>query len=152
MTYTSRTQSSAFGHTIQDRYGLRIAARLQAGTEDLPHDISERLRAAREQALAKRKMPLRATQAARAGAALATGGGTLSMGGGDNLGFWGRMAAGTALVLLVVGMVTIDVVKDDERVDEIAAVDAALLSDDVPPSAHADPGFVQFLKYGLPDR
>ena len=40
---------------LQDRYGLKIAARLSAGAAELPHDISERLRVARVQALGKRK-------------------------------------------------------------------------------------------------
>jgi hypothetical protein len=36
----------------------------------------------------------------------------------------------------------------DRRASELAEVDAALLTDDLPPSAYADPGFVQFLKSG----
>ena len=31
----------------QNRFGLRVAARLSAGAEDMPHDIRERLRVAR---------------------------------------------------------------------------------------------------------
>ena len=34
----------------------------------------------------------------------------------------------------------------DERLNEVAEVDAALLTDDLPPEAYADPGFMQFLK------
>ena len=43
--------------TLQNRFGLRVAARLSAGTEGLPHDVGERLRVAREQAVARRKQP-----------------------------------------------------------------------------------------------
>ena len=32
--------------------------------------------------------------------------------------------------------------------DEVAEVDAAILTDDLPPSAYTDPGFAQFLKSG----
>ena len=39
----------------QDRFGHRVAARLSAGTAELPYEVSERLRAARTQALARRK-------------------------------------------------------------------------------------------------
>ena len=39
-----------------DLFARRVAARMTQGTEDLPYDISERLRAARMQALAKRKV------------------------------------------------------------------------------------------------
>jgi hypothetical protein len=35
---------------------------------------------------------------------------------------------------------------DDDRANELAEVDSALLIDDLPPAAYADPGFLQFLK------
>jgi len=41
---------------LQDRYGLKTASYLSAGAADLPYDISERLRAARAQAVAARKV------------------------------------------------------------------------------------------------
>ena len=40
----------------QDRFGLQVAAQLSQATEELPYEISERLRAARMQALGKRKV------------------------------------------------------------------------------------------------
>ena len=40
----------------QDRFGLRVTARLSDAADDLPYEISERLRAARMQALGKRKV------------------------------------------------------------------------------------------------
>ena len=33
--------------SLQARYGLRVAARLSAGLDDVPHDVAERLRVAR---------------------------------------------------------------------------------------------------------
>ena len=45
-------------HLAEDRFGLQIAARLSDATDNLPYDISERLRAARHQALGKRKVAL----------------------------------------------------------------------------------------------
>ena len=44
------------------------------------------------------------------------------------------------------GLVAINIIQDDDRTSELAEVDAALLTDDLPPDAYADPGFVQFLK------
>ncbi|TAG34096.1 MAG: DUF3619 family protein, partial [Polaromonas sp.] len=49
-------------------------------------------------------------------------------------------------IALVVGLLTIDAVQVDNRAQEVAEVDAALLIDELPPAAFADPGFVQFLK------
>ena len=42
---------------LQNRMGLRIAARLSAGANEVSHDVSERLRVARQQALTRRKRP-----------------------------------------------------------------------------------------------
>ena len=40
---------------LQDRFGLKVASRLSQGAAELPHDLSERLRVARLQAVAQRK-------------------------------------------------------------------------------------------------
>jgi len=127
---------------LQDRFGRRVAVRLDAGVAELPYDISERLRAARVQALARRKaMPVWLQGAASAS------GGTLTLGSEpDNLGFWGRLASAVPLVVLAAGLIMINVIQNDRRAQEVAEVDAALLTDDLPPAAYADPGFVQFLK------
>ncbi|WP_269460294.1 DUF3619 family protein [Polynucleobacter necessarius] len=46
------------------------------------------------------------------------------------------------------GLIGIAQWQDDSRINDIAEVDAALLSDDVPPDAYADNGFMAFLKNG----
>ena len=50
------------------------------------------------------------------------------------------------LVALVAGLMAISVIQDERRTDELAEVDSALLTDDLPPAAYTDPGFAQFLK------
>jgi hypothetical protein len=52
------------------------------------------------------------------------------------------------LVILAAGLVLIHTVQTERRASELAEVDAALLADDLPPAAYADPGFVQYLKTG----
>lgn len=127
----------------QDQFGRRVAARLDAATRELPHDISERLRAARMQAVSQRKVA--ALHVARDVQVSASGQATL--GGGDHrISLWHRLAAVVPLVALAAGLVTIHVVQNERRASELAEVDAALLIDDLPPAAYADPGFVQFLK------
>ncbi|MBN8557547.1 MAG: DUF3619 family protein, partial [Burkholderiales bacterium] len=74
-------------------------------------------------------------------------GATLTLGFGDNgTGLWGRLASGAMMLALVAGLVAIDVVQDNDRATEVAELDAALLTDDLPPEAYADPGFLQFIK------
>ena len=127
---------------MRDRYALRVAAQLSSAAESLPHDITERLRVARQQAVAKRKIakPVTAGQVVWSGGAAALGFGE------DGLDWWGRVASALPLIALVVGLVTINAVQNDLVANELAAVDAALLVDDLPPAAYADPGFAQFVK------
>ena len=134
--------------TLQNRFGLRVAARLSAGTEGLPHDIGERLRVAREQAVARRKQPA-AVLRQRAAMAASRNGNTATLSvGDDGLGFWGRLTSAALVLVMAAGLIAINVIQDDDRTMEVADLDAALLTDDLPPEAYADPGFLQYLKTG----
>jgi len=128
---------------LQDQFGRRVTARLSDSMSDLPYDISERLRAARVQSLAKRKL-----SPSTASAVVASGGAAALTDGDDNPGFWSRMASVLPLIALVGGLVAINMIQSEDRANELAEVDTALLTDDLPPSAYADPGFVQFLRAG----
>ncbi|HEY1101966.1 MAG TPA: DUF3619 family protein [Burkholderiaceae bacterium] len=141
MSYSLQHQAEI----LQDRFGARLAARLSDSTDALPYDIAERLRAARVQALGRRKL-----SSVQTAPVLVSGGGaaTLGMGGDDSWNLWGRIAAVLPMVALVVGIVAIKVVQDDARASELAEVDVALLTDNLPPSAYTDPGFLQFLRVG----
>lgn len=127
--------------TLQNRFGLRVAARLSAGAETLPHDINERLRAAREQALTRRKLT-------PTGAPQRTTSAELPSLADEGLGFWGRLVSYSLALMLVAGLVAISLTQEDERMAEMADLDAALLTDELPPEAYADPGFLQYLKSG----
>lgn len=136
MTHTANTQ---------DEFGLRIAARLNSANLNLPHDISERLRAARTRAVAARLKPQTRLQVSSSvihqnGAAL------LNFNGDEGLNIWSRLASFLPLIALVAGLAFIQTIMDDDRANELAEVDSALLVDDLPPAAYADPGFLQFLK------
>jgi hypothetical protein len=131
-------------HQLQDRFGRQVAARLSAAADELPYDVAERLRAARTQALTKRKiLKVRTAAAVQASGAAAT----LTF-GDEGLSLWNRIGSAIPLVALVLGLVLIHSVQNELRASEVAEVDAALLTDDLPPSAYADPGFAQFLKSG----
>ena len=123
-----------------DQFGRAVAMRLSEGTDALPYEMEERLRAARVRALAVRKKPAMApVVAGRGGAA------TLAL-GGDERSLFNRIATVLPLIILAAGLVLIHTIQTDRRASELAEVDAALLTDDLPPAAYADPGFVQFLK------
>ena len=121
-----------------DRFGRAVAARLSAGTDDLSYEVRERLRAARVRALEARK------QAEVQAPVLVGRGGAATL--GDRVSVWARIGSVLPLLALVAGLVLIHMAQSDRRASELAEVDAALLTDDLPPAAYADPGFVQFLK------
>lgn len=125
-----------------ERYAHRITTRLDEGLTDLPYQVTEQLRAGRMQALAQRKK----TVAVRKPASVLTRlGHSLALGGGPS--GWGyALMSAIPVLALVAGVMVVGAQQDETGVIEIAEVDAALLTDDLPPAAYADPGFVQFLK------
>lgn len=129
----------------QDGFGRRVAARLTLGAAELPYEITERLRAARAQAMARRKL----VSAQAAPAVIASGGDTATLAFGDEgVSWWNRIASALPILVLAAGLVAIHVVQNERRASEVAEVDAAILTDDLPPAAYADPGFTQFLRSG----
>ena len=128
------------GSVLQEQFGRAVGRRLSAGTAELPYHVTERLRAARVQALARRKVEATAPMVVGNGqsAALAFG--------KQRFGLWQQVGSVLPLVVLVSGLVLINSVMNERRASEVAEVDAALLTDDLPPAAYADPGFVQYLK------
>jgi hypothetical protein len=67
------TESTNTVGPTEAHFGARIAARLEEGSLDLPRSISERLRAGRMQALAKRRITEIQLAPALAGAQNTTG-------------------------------------------------------------------------------
>jgi len=125
----------------QARFGARVAVHLNRGTRELPHDIGERLRASRERALARRRAAVGTSALSPTGRADPARPATSRAGG-----WWTRIASALPVVALVAGLVAIKIVQDENRANEVAEVDAALLSGELPPAAYTDPGFAQFLK------
>lgn len=139
----NNANTEATQHQV-DRFARRIAAQLTQASDDLPHDISERLRAARVQAVEKRKWVM--SQAASE-VFVHRHSGTLTAGhGSHHANWWNRLGALGLLLTLVLGLIVINVVQDELGAQELADIDTALLTDDLPPTAYVDPGFVQFLK------
>jgi len=129
-------------------YARRVVAHLDDSTRTLPYDVSERLRAGREQALARRKKAVLVHAHQPATAIIPSGGAAVLGGRAESGGWWQSLLASIPVMALVVGLVIINTAQNEYGTAEVAEVDAALLTDDLPPEAYADPGFVQFLKNG----
>jgi hypothetical protein len=71
--------------------------------------------------------------------------GLLALVGGS---WWLRLASIIPLILLVGGLTVIQDRHWNAQIEAAADIDAALLADDLPPGAYADPGFAAYLKTG----
>jgi hypothetical protein len=127
--------------STQDRIGLKLASRLSEATDSLPHDISERLRVARMQALSQNHLLVQTAMMPSLNSRDGTA--TLSWRGH---GLWRRITALIPLLALIAGLIAMHLMETDNRAKELAEIDAAILTDDLPPSAYTDSGFTQFLK------
>lgn len=131
------------------RFAHEVRTALDAGTEALPADISERLAAARRMAVARKKaeVPVQVPQLAMPGA-------RVPLFDDDDsplhrAGEWlRRLALIWTLVALAAGLMGIYHWQQQKRIEELADIDAAMLLDDLPPTAYADEGFHVFLKRG----
>ena len=134
--------AAAEPQALEARVAHRIVATLAA--TELPADITERLRFARESAVSRRKQlatGLAPATVQASGAALLLG--PRSKTGG---GWWWQLASFLPLLLLLAGLFLIQQWHADRQIHDAAEIDTALLTDDLPPAAYADPGFVEFLK------
>ena len=122
-----------------DNFARRVVARLDSAALELDHDLAQRLRVSRERAVAQMQVQITSVTSRQGHSAV------LSLTGFDARGGWGKWLNFLPFFTLIVGLVCIDAVQDQYRADELANVDAELLTDELPPTAYTDPGFVQFL-------
>ena len=126
---------------MQARFARRIVARLNDDAEHLAGDVTERLRFARERAIERAAQARTATTSTPVG--MTASGAALLAGGA---GWWVKIASILPLLALVIGLILIQRWQATAQISVAAEVDAALLADDLPPTAYRDAGFVEFLK------
>ncbi|MFP6559722.1 DUF3619 family protein [Paraburkholderia sp. B3] len=128
---------------------------LDESAAGLPASATDRLAAARRTALAHKKAELvfvRVPALAPAGAAVGASAG-FSTGVGIPGGLaaprrrspFARLVLAWPLVALVAGLFAIAYFEDQQRTAELADIDAAMLSDDLPLTAYLDHGFNAYL-------
>jgi hypothetical protein len=118
----------------EQQFGNRVRQILKQRAELSPQ-VAERLRAARERALARQR---REPQTALEWAHQAIGG----------LGGWSGVSLKLVapLAALAIGLSLIYVWQQNQRVAEMEEIDAQLLTDDLPIDAYLDRGFQNFIK------
>jgi hypothetical protein len=134
-------RSAAARDAARARFARRLVVRLDEEARSLEGDVAARLRFGRERALECARLarsPARTTPMLGVTAA-----GAAVLGGS---GWWLKIASIAPLAALVCGLVLIQQWQTRTQIDAAAEVDAALLADDLPPTAYRDAGFVEFLK------
>lgn len=116
-------------------YKIRHA--LNENLDALPDSTSERLAAARARALARKKADAPVRKAAAR--PLLNMHALLSMSG------LGRLAVAVPLLAAVFGLAGLYQYEQQQRISELAELDAAVLSDELPLTAYTDHGFNAYL-------
>lgn len=127
---------------VEARLAARLASALSESAAQLSPSISERLRFGREQAVA------RAAAARRADTTGRTEAGALLL--SQFSAWWPRLGAVLPVLVLAFGAWVVNDAGQREAQRVATSIDVALLADDLPPEAYADPGFVAFLKLQQP--
>ena len=129
-----------------DRFARHITARLTEGEALLPYEVTERLRASRERAVSERRREATVLHT-QASAAASSQGDTMTMGSpNEGAGWWRALISAIPVFALIAGLVIYNADTEQSMLSEVTAVDTALLTDDLPPAAYSDPGFIQYLK------
>jgi hypothetical protein len=125
---------------------MKICRHLDQGTEQLSYRVQERLAAARAAALARVPEPVDVA-AGSTPESIPTPPAVRNPPPVDGPSpWWWRLAATVVPLLLVAGIFLVDSVHQEQSAEELAEVDAALLTDDVPLVAYADHGFGVYIK------
>lgn len=142
--FTPRPPARKTTDQLERQFALRLTASLGGQDPALPQHIERRLSAARWQAV-EAAARTRRLQAMAAAGALAAAHGPQSI-----TPWWARVASFLPALALTMGLIAIDQLNLVQRIEAAAEIDAALLADDLPPAAYADPGFAEFMRQPAP--
>ncbi len=128
----------------QDELTLALGIRraLNAGLQDMPQAKTDRLAAARRAAIARKKPDAPITIQVRQ-RTLAGNSGQISF--EDPISWMRRMGLALPLLALVLGLIVLWQTEEKQHISDIAEIDAAVLSDELPLSAYMDHGFNAYL-------
>lgn len=130
-----------------DEFGRRLALYKANPSQLSNHDLSERLRVARLNATQLHNKTWKTT-AQSIQVVKTQANGTLSLQGGPSEGLtpWFKFASALPLIALVAGLFFISEYTDENRAQQLAPLDVAILTDALPPQAYSDPGFSTYLR------
>jgi hypothetical protein len=115
-------------------FARRVRGVLDHGTANVDSKVSVRLYEARCDALRHQSVPVAAMSLAGFGHICGEA-------------FHKHYRGILALVALVFGAIGVQVWQNSQEADQLAEIDSELLSDEVPPSAYTDQGFLEWLHH-----
>jgi hypothetical protein len=128
--------------SAEQAFARKVGRVLDEGVATLPASRLEQLAMARKAALRAQKTPLPVAQWARQPALASSIGSEVA---GPSR--FGRVTLTAGLLVLVAGcLIGIFHVEQQRHIDDLAEIDTALLTDEIPISAYADHGFNAYLK------
>jgi hypothetical protein len=120
-------------------FAYKVRHALNEHLDHLPASTADRLASARKLAVSRKKahapVPVRAAQRQVAG----------NIGQIVNFSWMTRMGVALPMLALVVGLAGIYQYEEEQRIAEIAELDSAVLSDELPLTAYLDQGFNAYL-------
>ena len=140
----SPNANPANSQPLEREFARRVVARLGGREPQVHPHIERRLSASRWQAVEAATRTRRLKTMATAASLAAT------MGTSNLTPWWARFASFLPALALTLGLIAIDQLNLMQRIEAAAEIDAALLADDLPPAAYADPGFAEFMKQPRP--
>lgn len=128
-------------NTEELNFAYKVRHALNERLDDLPPATTDRLAKARQMALARKKPDGAARRTATVVRSELAG----VQGGNWSFSWFNRMGVALPLLVLVAGLIGIYQYEQQEHIAEIAELDAAVLSDELPLSAYLDHGFNAYL-------
>jgi len=122
----------------------RVRHALNEKLDDLPASTTDRLAAARQAAMARKKADAPArVRVSRTAPALAGGASGFFA---SQFAWFNRVSVALPLLLVMGGMVGVYQYEQQQSIAELAEMDTAVLSDELPLSAYLDQGFGAYLE------
>jgi hypothetical protein len=124
-------------NTDDINFAYKVRHALNARLDEIPASTADRLANARKLAVSRKKAhaPAKLAQRSLAG----------NVGAFFSFSSLGRAGAAIPLLALVAGLAGVYQYEQERRIEEIAALDAAVLSDELPLTAYLDHGFNEYL-------
>ncbi|MBC7859428.1 MAG: DUF3619 family protein [Burkholderiaceae bacterium] len=120
-------------------FAYKVRHALNEQLDHLPPSTTERLAKARAAAVARKKAHAPVAVAQRVVA------GQVGRFFSERMSWLGRMSVAVPLLVLAAGLVGVYEFEEEQRIAELAELDAAMLSDELPLSAYLDHGFNAYL-------